>query len=115
MQITPMVVVANAEVAHQMVAEELTSQPTPRATHRRMRKTSFSITIRRHQLWRSYVAASSLTSKLARASFSTKRTWMMGLNPSHAGCSVTKLISRYARSCDRRVCIRAFPAKGTYL
>ena len=49
MQITPMVVVANAEVAHQMVAEELKSQATPRATHRKMRKTSSSITIRRHQ------------------------------------------------------------------
>jgi len=51
---------------------------------------------------------------LARASFSTKKTMMMDLNPSHAGCSETKLISRYARSCDRRVYIRAFPAKDTY-
>jgi hypothetical protein len=52
---------------------------------------------------------------LVRASFSTKRIMMTGLNPSHAECSETKLISRYARSCDRRVYIRALPAKGTYL
>jgi hypothetical protein len=41
--------VANEEVARQMVVEVLTSPATPRATHRRMRKTSSSITIRRHQ------------------------------------------------------------------
>lgn len=52
---------------------------------------------------------------LVRASFSTKRTMMMGLNPNHAGCSETKLISRYARSFDRRVHIRSFPAKDTFL
>ena len=52
---------------------------------------------------------------LARASFSTKRTMMTGLNPNHAGCLATKLISRYARSYDRRVYIRAFPVKDTYL
>lgn len=49
MQITPMGVVENAEVAHLMVAGVLKSQVTPRASHRRMRKTSYSITIRRHQ------------------------------------------------------------------
>ena len=49
MQITPMGVVGNAEVAPLMVAELLKSQVTPRASLRRMRKTSYSITIRRHQ------------------------------------------------------------------
>ena len=52
---------------------------------------------------------------LARASFSTKRTMMTDLNPNHAGCSETKLISRCARSYDRRVYIRAFPAKDAFL
>jgi hypothetical protein len=49
MQITPMGVVGNAEVAPLMVAEVLKSQVTLRASHRRMRKTFSSITIRRHQ------------------------------------------------------------------